>query len=1126
MSSHGNPGHEGSLTSANSSGRARHHRQHSWPIADYVQKPTLALLEDDPGAPPEQAWRRKINSHADTLKEFRVTFMEGFKMLRLGMRMWTYVQSEKSEGRLPPIDPFRRETKPSACHGVPCGGMGGGSIGRGFRGEFRRWQIIPGVCDEAPVLANQFSVFVKRRKEGGGEKLISSVLAPGRPGELKGLKNDENGISSWDWKMDGQHTTYHALFPRAWTIYEGEPDPELKISCRQISPFIPHNYKESSYPTCVFSYVVVNTGKEVAAVNLMFTWANSIGSTTGSTGGHVNETFKERDGVRGVLLNHKTSRKGGRPLTFAIAAKQSSDVTLSACPCFQVSGGSQGITAKDLWAQMKEKGRLEADNWNTTHTSSPSRPGSVIGAAIAAHLVILPNEKRTVDFVLAWDSPDVKFLKGRSYLRRYTKFYGSNGNAAPKIAHDALCDYRLWEEEIEKWQRPVLEDEKLPEWYRVTLFNELYYLVAGGTIWTDGGPPLEGKSELSAPSSANSSAPGSPLSGEPSVNSKSILFSARGDVGLTPLESKDSIIDMVATPERSREPSPESNLAPAAAPEVNVSASHEAPALATVVQQEQFMAERDGIGKFKDQETADRLVAEYEHVQGFPLNGTQIIEGDSDSQEESMKPISENSTLEPSLPREEDPAPSMPDTTEAKILKALQTSMSDFRRTSAGLPSGLALLQEGEENVGQFLYLEGIEYIMWNTYDVHFYASFALLSLFPKLELAIQRDFAAGCLAHDPRKTKFMAGGKVGVKKVFGSVPHDLGQHDPWAEVNAYNIHDTSRWKDLNAKFVLQVYRDVIATGDKVFARAVWPAVYAAMAYLDQFDRDRDGLIENDGFPDQTYDTWTVHGVSAYCGGLWIAALQAAEAMAILLEEKNAARYFQSKFVQAREAYLKKLWNGTYFSYDSGTSSNSRSIQADQMAGQWYAWASGLPPLFDDAKARSALQKIYDFNVMKVKGGRLGAVNGMHPNGKVDETCMQSREVWTGVTYALAAAMIHEGMFEQAFRAAQGVFLAGWSDLGYWFQTPEAWTMDGYFRSLAYMRPLAIWSMQWAIDPPSSIQNGPRVPSVDRIPSECDASGLSSLQSSLRNPLPQLRKLRRACNCLRGKRKQSSKASV
>lgn len=105
-------------------------------------------------------------------------------------------------------------------------------------------------------------------------------------------------------------------------------------------------------------------------------------------------------------------------------------------------------------------------------------------------------------------------------------------------------------------------------------------------------------------------------------------------------------------------------------------------------------------------------------------------------------------------------------------------------------------------------------------------------------------------------------------------------------------------------------------------------------------------------------------------------------------------------------------------------------LQADQMAGQWYAWASGLPPIFDDYKARSALQKIYDFNVMKVKGGKWGAVNGMHSNGKVDETCMQSREIWTGVTYAVAAAMIHEGMNEQAFTAAEGVFLAGWSDLG------------------------------------------------------------------------------------------------
>lgn len=40
------------------------------------------------------------------------------------------------------------------------------------------------------------------------------------------------------------------------SILAGEPDPELKISCRQISPFIPHNYRESSLPTSVFVYTV------------------------------------------------------------------------------------------------------------------------------------------------------------------------------------------------------------------------------------------------------------------------------------------------------------------------------------------------------------------------------------------------------------------------------------------------------------------------------------------------------------------------------------------------------------------------------------------------------------------------------------------------------------------------------------------------------------------------------------------------------------------------------------------------------------------------------------------------------------------------------------------------------
>ena len=51
----------------------------------------------------------------------------------------------------------------------------------------------------------------------------------------------------------------------------------------------------------------------------------------------------------------------------------------------------------------------------------------------------------------------------------------------------------------------------------------------------------------------------------------------------------------------------------------------------------------------------------------------------------------------------------------------------------------------------------------------------------------------------------------------------------------------------------------------------------------------------------------------------------------------------------------------------------------------------------------------------------------------------------------------------------------------YWFQTPEGWTTDGHYRSLVYMRPLAIWAMQWALSPPKAILEAPKVNLMDRI---------------------------------------------
>ncbi|KAJ7946546.1 Non-lysosomal glucosylceramidase [Quillaja saponaria] len=888
-------------------------------VEENIEPSQSPIIKVDPGKPAMLTWQRKLNSEGSVPLQFTLLLKE---MGPIGYRLWCHNREEISRGRGGFIDPFAKRHVTNS-HGVPLGGIGSGSIGRSYRGEFQRWQLFPRICEEKPVLANQFSVFVSR---SNGEK-NSSVLCPGREDILK--ESAVSGIGSWDWNLSGHNSTYHALYPRAWTVYE-EPDPELRIVCRQISPIIPHNYKESSYPVAVFTFTLHNSGKTAADITLLFTWANSVGGLSEFTGKHYNSKRTVKDGVHGVLLHHKTAN-GRPPVTFAISAEETDDVHISECPFFVISGDSPGITAKDMWHEIKEHGSF--DRIDSSVMPVPSEPGSSIGAAIAATLRIPSNAQGTVTFSLAWDCPEINFLGGRTYHRRYTKFYGTNGDAAANIAHDAILEHGEWEAQIEEWQRPVLEDKRLPEWYPVTLFNELYYLNSGGTIWTDGSPPIHSLSSI----------------GE----RKFTLDKLRSDFGNN-----------------------NNNLS-------------------------------------QQSETA-----------------VGILERISSALEQMNAPVTSNSAF------------------------------------------GANLLQNGQENIGQFLYFEGIEYQMWNTYDVHFYSSFALVMLFPKLELSIQRDFAAAVMMHDSSKMKLLDDGQWVSRKVLGAVPHDIGLTDPWFEVNAYNLYNTDRWKDLNPKFVLQVYRDVVATGDKKFAEAVWPAVYIAIAYMDQFDKDGDGMIENEGFPDQTYDTWSVSGVSAYSGGLWVAALQAASAMAHEIGDKGSEDYFWFKFQKAKAVY-EKLWNGSYFNYDSSDGNSSLSIQADQLAGQWYAKACGLSPIVEEKKAKSALEMVYNYNVLKLKDGRRGAVNGMLPDGKVDMSSMQSREIWSGVTYAVAATMIQEDLVEMGFQTAVGIYETAWSKegLGYSFQTPEAWTTKDEYRSLCYMRPLAIWAMQWALSRPKHVEH-------------------------------------------------------
>jgi non-lysosomal glucosylceramidase len=734
--------------------------------------------------------------------------------------------------------------------GVPLGGLGAGSIGRTHRGDFARWHLDVGRHRFETIPVDQFSVFVS-----GGEAGSAHVLSTIRPDMLR----------SWNWDLPEGAGTYHGLFPNAWLEYDWAALP-VRLLQRQFSPVIPGNYRESSYPVGIFDWQIDNPGSEPVTVGLMLTWLNDIGRDRGQDrrGGHLNASLR-RDGLAGVvMLGPADVADAPWNGSVAIMAAEEPGVRLTTFDRFQADDGA------DVWADFAADGRLD-----DVVDDRPSAPGEALGAALAATVELGPGETRTVSFVLAWDLPIVEFGSGTRWYKRYTRFFDRSGANAWAIGAEALARRGEWSAAIDAWQAPILADPGRPDWYKTALFNELYYLVDGGTVWTDGEP-----FHISEPAAL---------------------------------------------------------LAPA--------------------------------GRWGDGRTP--------------------------------------------------------------------------------------------ESLGHFAVLECYDYAFYNTLDVNFYASWALLLLWPELDVRVMRDFAATVDLDDPEIVTVGWQGTPAQRKRRGAMPHDLGSpsEDPFLRPNAYSWRDINIWKDLNSKFVLQVWRDILLAPAPDLAGETWPAVVQAMEYLGGFDRDGDGLPEHDGQPDQTYDAWSMTGPSAYSGALWLAALRAAMRLGEIVGDMTRVERFGRLLDRGSAAFEARLWNGRCYRFDASGEASSDSVMADQLAGQWYADATGLGDLVSPERIRTALRTIYESNVLAFGGGDMGAVNGIRPDGSVDESTEQSPESWTGTTYGLAAFMIGRGLTEEGWRTAHGAFSVTYGR-GLWFRTPEAYLEDGRYRATMYLRPLAIWAIE------------------------------------------------------------------
>ena len=218
----------------------------------------------------------------------------------------------------------------------------------------------------------------------------------------------------------------------------------------------------------------------------------------------------------------------------------------------------------------------------------------------------------------------------------------------------------------------------------------------------------------------------------------------------------------------------------------------------------------------------------------------------------------------------------------------------------------------------RFLVRECADYPFFNSLDVYFYGSFSLMALMPRLDGVVMKRFGDAILAVNNNRRRHhefvnhpfadLPDPKLeGPRAVRGAVIHDLGS--PFdAEPDAYDWHNVKEWKDLAPKYVLMVYRHYHKTKDMKNLKDCKEAVYAAMQYLEKMVNPGENFPLTHG-TDDTFDNLSSHGISVYCGSLWIAGLRAAAKIAALLGDKAQASAWNAKADAASDEFDNALWD-------------------------------------------------------------------------------------------------------------------------------------------------------------------------------------------------------------------------
>jgi non-lysosomal glucosylceramidase len=250
---------------------------------------------------------------------------------------------------------------------------------------------------------------------------------------------------------------------------------------------------------------------------------------------------------------------------------------------------------------------------------------------------------------------------------------------------------------------------------------------------------------------------------------------------------------------------------------------------------------------------------------------------------------------------------------------------------------------------------------------------------------------------------------------------------------------------------VLKLYREWTLSGDTEWLTTLWPACRRSLEFAwieGGWDADQDGVAE--GAQHNTMDV-EYYGPNPVIQGWYLAALQAAAAMAAAVGDDEFDSRCSALFRSGRSSTEEQLWNGSWYrqvivppkDFDhiapalrhpamGASDPDDPEYQIgdgcilDQLVGDTYARLVGLDSIYQPERVALALESIHRenhvadlgawTNGMRTYGGRgeTGHLVESYPLGLPRHPMPYWSEVWTGLEYVYAIGLIQAGRTAEA----------------------------------------------------------------------------------------------------------------